>query len=124
MTREPYIINTEEIQSLINGLLSWGPEETYVKIRAKMIFDMENKNDIDEMALDMSETLLKKGREELKQETEDNPSLANVYYTLSSILRRLAHEIHWRYINKKGDSRSNDRFLRLVSNNTDAPLMT
>ena len=122
MSRKPYIMKSEEIQTLIAGLLSYGPEETYNKMRAKALFSIDQKDDIDEMFLDMSETLLKKGREELENETDENPSLASIYYTLSSILRKLAHEIYIKYI-KQGKTRSSNRFIRLISYNKDAPLM-
>jgi len=84
---------------------------------------MDERDDIDEMFLDMSETLLKSGREELEREhTEEDPSIANIYYTLSYMLRKAAHEVYIKYI-KKGSARDNKRFIRLVSNNEDAPLM-
>ena len=125
MVRKSYIMKVGEIQTLIAGLVTHGPENIYTQIKAKALFAMEEKNDIDEMFLDMSETLLRKGREELESEdSEDSEdaSIANIYYTLSYILRKVAHEVYVKYI-KKGETRDNDRFIRLVSNNKDAPLM-
>lgn len=124
MERKPYIMKVEEIQTLIAGLITHGPEDIYGKIKAKAFFAMENKDDIDDMFLDMAETLLKKGREELEEDDEDgeNPSIANIYYTLSYILRKVAHETYSKYL-KLGKERDNNRFIRLVSYNKDAPLM-
>lgn len=121
--RKPYIMKIEEVQTLIAGLITNGPEDTYNKIKAKALFAMDGKGDIDDMFLDMSETLLKKGREEMEdKEAEESPTLAHVYYTLSYILRKVAHEIYIKYI-KRGEARDNNRFIRLVSNNKDAPSM-
>ena len=76
------------------------------------------------MLLDMSETILQKGREDLdsgvKQEGE--LTVSNIYYSLAFMLRRLAHEIYRLYI-KKGKKRDSNRFIRLVSYNENAPLI-
>ena len=122
MVRSPYIMKVEEIQILVTGLLEHGPEETYNKMRAKAFLSMDAKNDVDETFLDMSETLSRKAKEELDNDSDEDPSLSNIYSTLSFMLKRLAHEVHRKYI-KKGDKRDNSRFLRLISYNEKVSLM-
>jgi hypothetical protein len=115
-------MKVEEIQMLVSGLIEHGPEETFNKMRAKAFMSMDQKNDVDEIFLDMSETLSRKAKEELDNDSDDNPSLSNIYSTLAFMLRRLAHEVHRKYI-KKGEERDSSRFLRLVSYNESVSLM-
>lgn len=130
MIRKPYIMKMEEMQTLIASLVTKGAEETYARMRAKAFMAMDKTADIDEMFLDMSETFLKKGRSELEssdeedEEVEDDgrPTLISIYYTVAFLLRRLAHEVYRRYI-KMGKQRDNDRFIRLVSYDEEAPLL-
>ncbi len=126
MDHKPYIMKNEEIQTLVAGIMAHGVDDTYSKMRAKAIFAMDNKENIDDMFLDMSDTLLRLAREEVdskdKNEDGDSNLLSNVYYTVSYMLKRIAHEVYRNYI-KKGDTRDNSRFIRLVSYNKDAPLM-
>ena len=123
MTRKKYIMSPEEMETLSSGLLSDGPDEVYVRMKAMGTFAMSKKDDVDEMFLDMSEAMLEKSREEASdEENEEGIIIKKIYYTLSFLLRRLAHEIYRKYI-KNGKERSNNRFLRLVSDNEDALLM-
>lgn len=129
MSRKPYIMKVEEMQTLIASLITNGPEETYTRMRAKALLAMEQTDDIDDMFLDMSETFLNKGRAELESDDEkaegeedEEPSIAYIYYNLAFMLRRLAHEVYRRYITK-GKQRDNERFIRLVSFNEEAPLL-
>jgi hypothetical protein len=115
-------MKVEEIQILVIGLIDNGPEETYNKMRAKAFMSIDTRSDVDEMFLDMSEILSKKAKEEVDNDNDDNPSLANIYSTLSFMLRRLAHEVYRKYI-KMGDKRNNERFLRLASYNEKVSLM-
>ena len=112
----------EEIQTLIAGLITNGPEDTYNRMRAKSFMSMDQKDDIDEILLDMSDAFSKKAKEELDNDSDDDPSLFNIYSTLAFMLRRLAHEIYRKYI-RKGEGRDNERFLRLASYNKDISLM-
>ena len=116
----------EEIQVLIAGFITNGAEDTYNRMKAKSFMSMENKKDLDDMLLDMSETLYKRALEELsdieKTENESN-SLFNIYNTLSFMLKRLAHEVFRKY-NRMGDKRDNNRFLRLASYNKNILLIT
>ena len=122
MSHNSYIMRTEEIEILISGLIEHGPVETFNKMRAKAFMAMDKKNDVDEIFLDMSETLSKRAKEELDNDSDDNPSLSNIYSTLAFMLRKLAHEIYRKYI-KIGEERDNSRFLRLISYNKDVSLM-
>lgn len=124
MTHKPYIMKIEEIQVLVAGLVSHGANDTYNRMKAKSILSMDQKDDIDEMLLDMSETMLQKGREDLGSvvEREGEPTVSSIYYSLAFMLRKLAHEIYRLYI-KKGKKRDSNRFIRLVSYNENAPLI-
>jgi len=115
-------MRVEEIQILVSGLIEHGPEETYNRMRAKAFLSMDKKKDIDEVFLDMSEALSKRAKDEIESDSDENPSLANIYSTLAFMLKRLAHEIYRKYI-KLGDERDNKRFLRLISYNEKISLM-
>lgn len=120
MTRESYIMPEEEIEILINGIIEHGDEETYSRMRDKTLFIIDKKDDVDEMLMDMHETVLIRARE-VVVENEGNQELQKILYQLASILRILAHEIYRTYI-RNGSSRDSERFLRLVSFNKDAPI--
>jgi len=120
MNRTPYIMKEEEIQALIAGFIKYGPEDVYIKMKTKALFVMDKIDDLDEEFLDRANLLLIRGKKELYNNSED--SLKNIYYTLAFMLRKLAHEIYRKYI-KNGRLRDNDRFLRIVSNNKEAPLL-
>jgi len=122
MSRDTYIMKVEEIQTLIAGLITNGPEDTYNRMRAKAFMLMDQKEDADEFFLDMSETFSKKAKEDIENDSSEDPSLSNIYSTLAFMLRKLAHEVYRKYI-KKGDRRDNSRFLRLVSYNESVSLM-
>lgn len=122
MSRNAYIMKIEEIQMLVEGFIFNGPEDTYNRMRAKAFMSMDQKNDIDEVFLDMSESLAKKAKEDIDSDNDENPSLSNIYSTLAFMLRRLAHEVYRKYI-EKGEKRDNSRFLRLVSCNEHVSLM-
>jgi hypothetical protein len=115
-------MKTEEIQMLVAGLMSNGPEDTFNRMRAKAFMSMDQKDDVDEIFLDMSEALSERAKEDIESDSDENPSLSNIYSTLAFMLKRLAHEVHRKYI-KKGEKRDNDRFLRLVSYNENVSLM-
>lgn len=121
MTREPYILKAKEIQSLVAGLAAHGPQLTYEQMRKRATQAMENANDVDEMFLDMHEYMLKKARE-LEVEDDDDLKLQIFYYTIASMLRKLAHEIYRAYL-KLGKERASNRFIRLVSDNPNSPAL-
>ncbi len=118
MNRTPYIMKEEEIQALIAGFIKYGSEDIYIKMKTKALFIMDKVDDLDEEFLDRANILLMRGRKELHDNSED--SLRDIYYTLSFMLRKLAHEIYRKYI-KNGRVGDNDRFLRIISNNKEAP---
>lgn len=119
MKREKYIMPVSEIQALVAGFVQYGPQETYIKMRSKALMVMDKAPALDEEFLDRAEILLQKAREEPDSVEEGKTSLKDIYYTLSFMLRRLAHEMHFIYI-KKGKSKENNRFLQVISN-TDGP---
>ena len=114
--RKRYNTRQEEIDTLVNAIISHGAEGAYNVIKTKALFLSDSKKDVDEMLLDMSEDMLKVGRDQLEQ--EDNVFSTNIYYTLSFLLRKIAHEIH-----RMGEKKESEdsRFLRLVWVN-DEPL--
>lgn len=115
MKREKYIMPVSEIQALVAGFVQYGSEETYTKMRSKALMVMDKAPALDEEFLDRAEVLLQKAREEPESTEENKASLKDIYYTLSFMLRKLAHEMHAIYV-KKGKSKENDRFLRVISN--------
>lgn len=120
MSHTKYIMKAEEVQVLITSFITYGPEETYNKMAYKALISIDQANDIDEVFLDMSETLSKKAKEEIDN---DDSSLLIIYRSLAFMLRRLAHKIYREYI-RKGEKRNNSRFLRLISYNEKIPQTT
>lgn len=106
MSRNPYILTEGEIKVLFKGLVEYGEDETYGRMRDKVITAMLMEDDIDDMLMDMHDTILKRARQSKDEEQK-------VFYRLAVILRKLAHEIYYTYI-KAGKKRNNERFLRLI----------
>lgn len=120
MNRKKYILKSDEIDIVISGLIESGPVETYKKMKDKALLSMEKIKDLDEMFMDMSEDFLNRARTEPKDEGEKK--LQEIYYTLNTMLRKLAHEVNLFYKKAKDKKRSSsNRFLKLVVNNKDAP---
>ena len=122
MNRPAYIMREEEIMALVAGFVKYGPDDIYIKMKTKALFVMDKVDDLDEEFLDRSIALLSKARREDNNIEDDEISHRDIYYTLSFMLKKLAHEIYREYI-KKGEDRNSNRFLRLVSNNEEAPLL-
>ena len=121
--RNTYIMSENEIGAMVAGFIKFGPEDIYNKMRAKALLVIDKMKDLDDEFLDRAETLLVKARQESETVKEnERDSLERIYYTLSFMLRKLAHEIYRKYL-KKGEKRDNGRFLRLISCNKDAPLL-
>jgi len=112
--RTPYSISEDEIKKLISLFISAGEAKTYNITKSNLFFSINTFDDLDEKILDMSDSFLELGREEKKKSNEDL-ILSKTYYSLSYILRKIAHEIYRKYI-RSGKERDNKRFLRLVSN--------
>lgn len=112
MNRTPYKIKNEEIATLLDALDKHGYERTYQLMEHKALSTMESRNNIDEMFLDMADSLQRIvcNNIDLDQETIE------AYDIIASMLRRIAHRVYRRYING-GKWRDNSRFLRLVSIN-------
>ena len=115
--RDTYIMTDEEVFTLTSGVFATGIESVINKMKARAIFSMKFQKDLDEMLLDMSETLLQKGKAIVDIEKSDNPgrSMVSVYYTLARSLRKLAHDVHRMYQGQKRENMS-DRFLEIIYN--------
>lgn len=116
--RKPYILKRQEVEHLLMGLTTHGRDETHTRMMAKATEAMKKDEFLDEKFMDMYDTLLKRARH-LEPSDEDEKKLQEAYYTLASMLRNIAHRVYYTYI-KQGKARDleNERFLRLVVNNT------
>jgi len=121
MTRKPYILKEEEIDTLVQGIVEHGDEETYAKMRDKSLVAMRNVKDMDEMLIDMYETMLERARS-ANDEDQTDKELKKILYQLASMFRILAHDINREY-RKLGQERNGERFLRLVSYNKEATVV-
>lgn len=108
-----YKISEDEIKIILSSVLSLGFEETYNQMRAKAFLEGEDRVSLSSDLLDISETFLEMGREEMKQGV--NQYLINVYYTIHFLLRKLAQEVSRKF--KSEDQ----RLLRIISINEEAP---
>lgn len=121
--RDRYIMPLLEIQALVAGFMNHGPEKSYELMKSKAVSIMDKVSDLDEEFMDRSETLLQKARDEQDEETDENEAcMKDILYTLSYMMRKLAHEIHFKYL-KQGEQRSGERFLKLVSDNKNRKLL-
>ena len=85
-------------------------------MKDKAISIIGKTDNLDEEFLDRSETLLEKARQEPKEDVSgDEATLQDIYYTLSFMLRKLAHEMHFKYLQINNKKESN-RFLRVIVN--------
>jgi len=117
--RDVYILKVDEIKSLVSGLISHGPGQTYEQMRRRAIQAMGKSDDIDEVFLDMYESMIKRARS-IKVEDDEDKQRQIFYYTIAHMLRRLAHEINRVYL-KLGKKRYSKRFIRLASYNPESP---
>jgi len=115
--RTPYILKNNEVNALLAGLAAHGASKTFEQMKGRATTAMEKSDDIDEMFLDMYDGMLKRAR---KTDDKGEKELQSAYYLLTSMLWRLAHEIHFAYL-KSGKQKDSTRFIHLVSNNPDAP---
>lgn len=120
--RAPYIIKASEIESLLAGIMAHGIDKTYEQMKIRATQAMEKAEDIDEMFLDMYESMIDKARG-LDETNEQENQLRLGYYALAAMLRRLAHEVHFAYLKLKKEKNSG-RFLHLISDNPQAPTPT
>ena len=100
------VITTEEIQTLVSGLILHKEDGLYSHMCAKALLLMSSLDDVDEMFLDMSDSALHYAREQDEGDARD-------YYTVSFLLRRVAHQVYRKYI-REGKQRESERFLRSV----------
>jgi len=115
--RTPYILQEAEVQTLLHGMVNYGPEETYNRMKEKAVKAMSDNEYMDEMFMDMYEAMLKRAREfNYDEEDNDGKELQVVLYKLASMLRKVAHDVYRMYL-KEGKDRNSPRFLRLVSSN-------
>jgi len=118
--RKPYVIKSNEIDTLLVGLASHGKQETFERMLDKALKSIDKDSEMDDKFLDMYETLLKRARMVEAQDPED-VQLQVALYTLASLLRSVAQKVYMAYL-KKGEERDNPRFIRLVSYNKEAPV--
>jgi len=104
-----YDMNLNEVETLLLGLVQNGKDKMYQLMRDKAFGLIQKEDDIDIMFMDMYEYMLSLARENL----DDNMEVEKMYYTLSSILRKLAQESHLFYIQNNKASEDN-RFLRTI----------
>lgn len=119
MSHRPYKLSDKEVETLMAAMLSKSKEEVYGRMKDKAIGNLDRKQDLDEDFLDMSETILKRARELSTSDTEIIV-VRDAYYSLHYMLRKLAHELNMTKI-KNGSPPDNNRFIRLVSYNKNAP---
>lgn len=117
--RQPYVLKTEEVDTLLNGLISNGADETYERMRDKAFNVSEQRLDMDDVFLDMYECMIERARE-VDINNQDGQELAQHMYTLAAMMRNIAHQLYRAY-NRSGDARDNERFLRLAINNKTVP---
>jgi hypothetical protein len=119
MSRKKYVLKTEEIDNLVDGVLRLGADDTYDKMREKAFLSIEKMKDLDEMFLDMYEDFLERAR----IESEENQTTREIYYLLSSMLKILAYEINYIY-RKSGKKKGGERFLKVITNDIPVPTYT
>ena len=119
MTRKPYMLKEEEIEVLVSGMMEHGVQATYDRMFDRAIKTMKVTDDMDEMLMDMHDTVLIRARD-FVVENDNDKELRKTLYQLANMLRTLGHEVYYKYI-KAGKERDNDRFLRLVVSNAEVP---
>lgn len=119
--REKYILSEKEIESLLEGYASVGPDAMYEKLKVRAMANIKSRDDIDELLLDQAESMLKRGRDIMPEDTDNKETVVVDCYSVYFIMRKLAHQIYREY-EKMGKKRNSNRFLRLVVNNPKAPL--
>jgi hypothetical protein len=108
--RKPYIMSEEEINMLVNGILSFGHNETHSRIKSRAETAMvAGDNFVDETLMDMYETVLSRAR------VSEDDMVKSAMYCLTRILRSVAHEARKYYRNKS----ESHRFLHLATCNKD-----
>lgn len=115
--RVTYTIKEEEISSIMGALSSQGSMHTYEQMRNRAIIASDEESNIDEMLLDMYDGMVDRAR---RLDDNTDKQLQMSYYTIASMLRFLAHEIHFIY-KKRGIVKESKRFLYVICNNSDIP---
>jgi hypothetical protein len=116
--RERYVMSEDEIKIMLQGLKAYGPDETYKRIQERTFSSMINTDSIDDMIMDMYETMLKEARK-----CEDGKELKLDLYQLASMLRFSAHDAN-RFLSSHGKASKSSRFLKIASYNEDIPIRT
>lgn len=117
--RKPYILKTEEIDTLLAGLMTNGEEQTYELMKSKAFSASQQRPDMDDVFLDMYESMMKKARG-IDAAGEGDKDAIEAMYTLASMMRTIAHQLYRAY-NRAGMTRDNDRFLRIIVKNDRVP---
>lgn len=116
--RVTYTIKEEEISSIMSALSSQGSIHTYEQMRNRAIIASDEESNIDEMLLDMHDGMVDRAR---RLDDNIDKQLQLAYYTIASMLRFLAHEIHFIYKKRGIIGKENKRFLYVICNNSDIP---
>jgi hypothetical protein len=113
-----YVLSEEEIRSLLSGIVQIGPKETYEKMKERMLAAREHEGmqDVDEMCMDMYDSMLIRARSfGCDDDDKEGQDIRATLFQIASMLRTLAHELHRTcYKNKPINTK---RFLELVSHN-------
>ncbi len=102
-------MDQQEIQTLITGISQQGAQKLYDLIKTNGMAMMATQYNLDETIMDRYENFLELAR------TNEDETTRNIYYSLASLMRKLAEEIHRMYI-KQGHKKEGSRFLRLIKN--------
>lgn len=108
MIKHKMKINSSELAGLVNNLEQMGEKLTYDMMKKKTFSEINTVHDIDFIVMNMYEIMLERARAEEKEETKAT------YYTLSSMLRKLAHELRSEQILRNKIVKKDNRFLRIV----------
>ncbi len=108
MASGKYILKEDELISLVNEVKNNGPEKTYDKLKEKINLVVDFDDNLDSMLMDMHDSVLQRAR--ICAEDDKN---IDTLYSITVILRRLAHQIHRAYI-KRGKDKSNNNFLHVA----------
>ena len=111
-THTPYILKEDELEILLDGIVTRGVDETYEAMKARSLGAAQKIPDADEILMDQADTVLKRARN-LEIKNEEDEELLKTLYKLHGVLRILSHEIYREYL-KTDKERDNERFIRLV----------
>lgn len=105
--REIYLLSDEELKSLIFVVKNYKDSDIYDIVKNRFVeYVKSNQKDIDNICMDIHDTILDMAKNNLYNESE-------ILYDLSFIFRKIAHEVHTMYI-QQGKPKAGGRFLELI----------